>query len=123
MNKDLHFYHRKVCKSLVVLPEKSLAGGYSDGLIHIWNYTERKPSNKLLSTQTCHHKTDLDKIRRNEVYSNLVVLHDFTLAAGFPDGMIRIWNYTTRQCIKMLEADTEVRYLAVLSDITLAAGY
>ena len=65
-------------KSLVVLPDSSLASASNDNTIRIWDYSK----GITLKTLTGH---------TSGVYA-LVVLPDGSLASGSNDNTIRIWN-------------------------------
>ncbi len=95
--------------SLVVLDDGSLASGYWNGDIIIWNTTNRTQIKVLIS----HTST----------VNCLVVLTRDTLASGSNDNVIKIWNTTSGILIKnLLNNINSISSLVVLPQNILACS-
>jgi WD40 repeat protein len=98
----------EVC-ALCRLPDDSLASGFWDGTIRLWDVTTGVEIARLDG-----HDGGVEA---------LCVLPDGRLASGSRDGTIRLWDMTTGGAVARLEGhDGSVEALCVLPDGRLASG-
>ncbi len=103
--------HMAGVRSLVVLPDGSLASGSFDKTIRIWDSNTGE---------------ELKKLEGHTIFRSLVVLPNGNIASGSSDSFdktIRIWDSNTGKELKKLEGHTgEVFSLVVLPNGNIVSG-
>lgn len=92
-------------------PDGSLANGYQDGTIKLWNP----------ATQKCLWTVDKGHTKR---VTALAVLPNGTPISGSHDGTIKLWNASNGACLRTINVEIPIDTLVLLSDgISVAAGW